>query len=67
MIRRGEGTKVIAEQANYQAILLAACPPGARRDIYLLLTQPGADRISHPHPPGSVEHIVSPRDARASA
>ncbi len=43
VIRRGEGTKVVAEQANYQAILLAACPPGARRDIYLLLTQPGAD------------------------
>jgi transcriptional regulator with XRE-family HTH domain len=48
VIRRGEGTKVVAEQANYQAILLAACPPGARRDIYLLLTQPGADRISPP-------------------
>jgi transcriptional regulator with XRE-family HTH domain len=31
VIRRGEGTKVVAEQANYQAILLAACPPGARR------------------------------------
>lgn len=45
VIRRGEGTKVVAEQAHYQAILLAACPPGARRDIYLLLTQPGADRI----------------------
>ena len=58
MIRRGEGTKVVAEQAHYQAILLAACPPGARRDIYLLLTQPGADRISEPHPPGSVEHII---------
>ncbi|MDU5731511.1 MAG: XRE family transcriptional regulator [Citrobacter freundii] len=53
-----EGTKVVAEQAHYQAILLAACPPGARRDIYLLLTQPGADRISQPHPPGSVEHII---------
>jgi len=58
VIRRGEGTKVIAGQANYEAILLAACPPGARRDIYLLLTQPGADRISQPHPPGSVEHII---------
>lgn len=34
VIRRGEGTKVVAEQAHYQAILLAACPPGARRDIY---------------------------------
>lgn len=58
VIRRGEGTKVIAEQANYQAILLASCPPGARRDVYLLMTQPGADRISQPHPPGSVEHII---------
>ncbi|MDP1183762.1 transcriptional regulator, partial [Klebsiella pneumoniae] len=38
VIRRGEGTKVVAEQANDQAILLAACQPGARRDIYLLLT-----------------------------
>lgn len=58
VLRRGEGTKVVAEQAHYQAILLAACPPGARRDIYLLLTQPGADRVSHPHPPGSIEHII---------
>jgi transcriptional regulator with XRE-family HTH domain len=58
VIRRGEGTKVVAEEANYQATLLANCPPGARRDIYLLTTQPGADRISHPHPAGSVEHII---------
>ena len=58
VIRCGEGTKVVAEQAHYQAILLAACPPGARRDIYLLLTQPGADRISQPHPAGSIEHII---------
>ncbi len=55
VIRRGEGTKVVAEQAHYQAILLAACS-GARRDNGLLLTQPGADL--HPHPPGSVEHII---------
>ncbi|EMH4165205.1 helix-turn-helix transcriptional regulator [Pluralibacter gergoviae] len=58
VIRRGEGTKVVAEKGNYEAILLAACPPGARRDIYLLQTQPGADRISAPHIPGSVEHII---------
>jgi hypothetical protein len=56
VIRRGEGRKC-CRQANYEAILLAACPPGARRDVYLLL-QPGADRISQPHPPGSVEHII---------
>ncbi len=58
VIRRGEGLKVIAKQAHYVATLLAACPPGARRDVYLLEAQPGADRISHPHPPGSVEHII---------
>ena len=58
IVRRGEGTRVVAEYANYEAILLAACPPGARRDIYLLLTQPGDDRISRPHPPGTVEHII---------
>ncbi|MDX7986237.1 helix-turn-helix transcriptional regulator [Xenorhabdus sp. 12] len=61
VIRCGEGTKVVAEQANYQAILLATCPPGARRDIYLLMAEPDADRISHPHPPGSVEHIIITR------
>lgn len=58
VIRRGEGAAVVAEVANYTAVLLASCPPGARRDIYLLTTQPGADRISQPHSPGSVEHII---------
>lgn len=67
VIRRGEGTKVVAEQANYQAILLAACPPGARRDIYLLLTQPGADRISHRTRPGRSNILLSLRGARALA
>lgn len=67
VIRRGEGTKVVAEQANYQAILLAACPPGARRDIYLLLTQPGADRISHPHPPARWNILSSPVEGAGRA
>ncbi|KOC90735.1 helix-turn-helix domain-containing protein [Winslowiella iniecta] len=58
VIRRGEGPAVVAELADYKAVLLATCPPGARRDIYLLTTQPGADRLSQPHPPGSVEHII---------
>ncbi|MEM6158989.1 helix-turn-helix domain-containing protein [Erwinia sp. P6884] len=58
VIRRGEGPSVTAAQADYQAILLATCPPGARRDIYLLTTQPGSERLSHPHSPGSVEHII---------
>ncbi|MDU6926996.1 helix-turn-helix domain-containing protein [Franconibacter helveticus 513] len=61
VIRRGEGLAVNAELAQYKAILLAACPPGARRDIYLLLTEPGGERLSHPHPAGSVEHIIVTR------
>ncbi|WP_241488365.1 helix-turn-helix domain-containing protein, partial [Winslowiella iniecta] len=36
VIRRGEGPAVVAELADYKAVLLATCPPGARRDIYLL-------------------------------
>jgi transcriptional regulator with XRE-family HTH domain len=44
VIRRGEGTKVVAELAHYQATLLATAR-GARRDIYFLDAQPGADRI----------------------
>ncbi|EPF16825.1 MULTISPECIES: helix-turn-helix domain-containing protein [Cedecea] len=58
IIRRGEGSRVSSEHANYEAILLATCPPGARRDIYLLEAQPGTPRLSEPHSPGSVEHII---------
>ncbi|AUX95427.1 helix-turn-helix domain-containing protein [Mixta gaviniae] len=58
VIRRGEGPTVTAELADYKAILLATCPPGARRDVYLLIVQPGSERLSHPHPMGSVEHII---------
>lgn len=58
VIRRGEGPMVVAGAANYKAILLATCPPGARRDIYLLMAEPGADRHSDPHSPGAVEHII---------
>nr|WP_312063218.1 XRE family transcriptional regulator [Pantoea septica] len=58
VIRRGEGPTVTAELADYQAVLLATCPPGARRDIYLLNTQPGSERGSLPHSPGTIEHII---------
>jgi hypothetical protein len=64
VIRRGEGTKVVAGQANYEAILLAACPPGARA----MSPADPAGRRPHfqPHPPGSVEHIIVTQ-GRASA
>ena len=58
VIRADEGPTVSAAQANYQATLLAACPPGARRDVYRIAAEPGQARASDPHMPGVVEHVV---------
>jgi transcriptional regulator with XRE-family HTH domain len=58
VIRADEGPTVAAAQADYQATLLAGCPPGARRDIYRILAEPGHARASEPHMPGTVEHVV---------
>ena len=58
VIRFGEGPSVSSAIAHYQAILLANCPTGARRDVYILVTQPGEPRNSQPHSIGSVEHII---------
>jgi transcriptional regulator with XRE-family HTH domain len=58
VIRAGEGPTVAAAEADYQATLLAACPPGARRDVYRIQAEPGHARESEPHMPGVVEHVV---------
>jgi transcriptional regulator with XRE-family HTH domain len=58
VIRADEGPTVSAVQADYQATLLAACPPGVRRDIYRILAEPGPARASEPHGPGVLEHVV---------
>lgn len=58
VIRSGEGPGVASEAADYMATLLASSPPGARRDIYLISAQPGEARLSDPHMPGVVEHVV---------
>ncbi|UPY95857.1 XRE family transcriptional regulator [Pectobacterium sp. 21LCBS03] len=58
VIRANEGAATYSEQANYAATLLAACPAGAQRDIYRLKVQPGEARISQPHRPGTVEHVI---------
>lgn len=58
VIRAGEGPAVAATEANYVGTLLSACPPGARRDIYLVTVEPGPARMAEPHLPGSVEHLV---------
>jgi transcriptional regulator with XRE-family HTH domain len=58
VIRADEGPTVAAAQADYQATLLAGCPPGARRDMFRILAEPGHARASEPHMPGVIEHVV---------
>ena len=58
VIRADEGPTVSAEHAAYSATLLAACPPGARRDVYRIAAEPGTARASEPHMPGVTEHVV---------
>ena len=58
VIRAGEGPAVFSERANYIATVLSACPPNARRDLYLITAEPGSVRESEPHMPGVVEHVV---------
>jgi transcriptional regulator with XRE-family HTH domain len=58
VIRAGEGPVTYAERARYAATVLSSCPPNARRDIYRIQAQPGEPRISEPHMPGTVEHVV---------
>jgi transcriptional regulator with XRE-family HTH domain len=58
VIRAGEGPTVSAAAADYQATLLSAGPPAARRDIYHIAAEPGQARTSEPHMPGLVEHVV---------
>jgi transcriptional regulator with XRE-family HTH domain len=58
VVRAGEGPVIASEHADYSATLLASCPPGARRDLYLVSANPGEARESDPHLPGVLEHVV---------
>ncbi|MCK2217771.1 XRE family transcriptional regulator [Actinomadura sp. ATCC 31491] len=54
----GHGGTLRSGRARYAATLLAACPPGARRDLYRVEAAPGAAKVSDPHQPGTAEHLV---------
>jgi len=58
VIRAGEGVVLHAERDPYEAVMLASCPPGARRDIYRVVAEPGAGHRARPHAPGTVEHVI---------
>jgi len=58
VIRAGEGPTFAAAKASYLATLLSACPPGARRDLFRIVAEPGPPKASEPHLPGNVEYVV---------
>lgn len=58
VVRAGEGPALASKDSDYGATLLSSCPPHARRDVYLVTAQPGPARVSDPHLPGVVEHVV---------
>jgi len=47
-----------AEHATFTSALLAACPPGARRDLHLMTAEPGPVREAAAHIAGAVEHMI---------
>jgi transcriptional regulator with XRE-family HTH domain len=58
VVRAEDGAAIPSEQAPFAATLLAACPPGARRDLHVITAEPGPARTAHRHIPGAVEHLV---------
>lgn len=58
VIRAGEGAEMRTEGAEYSAVMLAASPPGVRRDVYRVRAQPGPPYVARPHVPGTVEHVI---------
>ncbi|MQA14739.1 MAG: helix-turn-helix domain-containing protein [Pseudonocardiaceae bacterium] len=58
VVRAGEGSAIPSETGNYTAVLLSSCPPGARRDVYVISLQPGEPRRADAHIPRTVEHVV---------
>lgn len=59
VIRAEEAAYTRSEEAPYRVALLSPCPPGARRDVYRVLAEPGAARVTTtPHQAGVREHVV---------
>lgn len=58
LIRAGDLSGVPSAASVYNATLLSASPPGARRDLYVITAEPGDPRVSDPHHPGTTEHVI---------
>lgn len=58
IVRADEGPVLHSDRADYRATLVASSPPNVRRDLYRIAAEPGSKRLSDPHMPGVVEHVV---------
>jgi transcriptional regulator with XRE-family HTH domain len=58
VLRAGQGHTIRSEHSPFTGTLLAACPPGARRDLHLITAEPGPARAAHAHIPGTIEHML---------
>lgn len=58
VVRAGEGTAIPSETGHFAGTLLSSCPPGARRDVYVIELDPGEPRRAAAHNPGTVEHVI---------
>ena len=58
VVRAGDRPVLHSEHAPFTSTLLAACPPGARRDLHVMTAEPGPVREAQPHQAGVVEHMV---------
>ena len=58
VVRAGDRPVLRSEHAPFTSTLLAACPPGARRDLHVMTAEPGPTREAQPHNNGAVEHMI---------
>jgi transcriptional regulator with XRE-family HTH domain len=58
VLRAGEGIRIASEHSPFTGTLIAACPPGARRDLHVITGEPGPARTAESHIPGTTEHML---------
>jgi transcriptional regulator with XRE-family HTH domain len=58
VVRASDRPVLRSERSPFTSTLLAACPPGARRDLHVLAAEPGPTREAEAHIAGAVEHMI---------
>ncbi|MFP5021475.1 helix-turn-helix domain-containing protein [Pseudonocardia phyllosphaerae] len=58
VVRAAEQPAIRSENSPFTGALLSTCPPGARRDLHVITSEPGERRSSEAHIPGTIEHLV---------